>query len=121
MAITGSAAACYASASSQPFWPVGLALGATAAPPGLSRGSPIGARSIAPLFLSGELLLGKLSEAAVVVGNAPHNRPRFLVAHLVGNRSSFLCTEAPLRRVPDELSGMAFPRTPKDEAMLWTT
>jgi hypothetical protein len=30
------------SVSSQPFWPVGLGLGATAAPPGLSRGSPIG-------------------------------------------------------------------------------
>src|SRR5262245_33597422 len=88
------------SASSQPFWPVGLALGATAAPPGQSRGSPIGPRSIVLLFLSSDLLLGKLSEAVVVVGNAPHNRSRFLVGHLVCNCSSFLCTVAPMPRVP---------------------
>jgi hypothetical protein len=47
------------------------------------------------------LLLGKLSETVVVHGNAPHDRPRFLVCHLVGNRASFLCTKAPMRRVPE--------------------
>src|SRR6516162_6987432 len=56
-------------------------------------------------FLIGELLLGKLSEAVVVQGNAPHDRPGFLVVHLIGNRASFLCTEAPMLRVPDELAG----------------
>ena len=35
-----------------------------------------------------ELLLGKLSETVVVVGNAPHDRPGVLA----GNRASFLCT-----------------------------
>jgi hypothetical protein len=38
-------------------------------------------------------------------GNAPHDRPGVLVGHLVGNRASFLCTEAPMLRVPDELAG----------------
>jgi hypothetical protein len=38
------------------------------------------------------LLLGKLSETVVVHGNAPHDRPRFLVCRLV-------CTEAPMLRV----------------------
>jgi hypothetical protein len=52
-------------------------------------------------FLIGELLLGKLSETVVVHGNAPHDRPRFLVCHLVGNRASLLCTEAPMLRVPE--------------------
>src|SRR5215471_4761651 len=47
-------------------------------------------------FLTGELLLGKLSETVVVHGNAPHDRPRFLVSHLIGNRASFLCTKAPM-------------------------
>jgi hypothetical protein len=47
------------------------------------------------------LLLGKLSEAVVVVGNAPHDRAGFLVSHLIGNRASFLCTKAPMVRVPD--------------------
>ena len=56
-------------------------------------------------FLIGELLLGNLSETVVVVGNAPHDRPSFLVDHLIGNRASFLCTEAPMLRVPDELAG----------------
>src|SRR5215467_10444510 len=51
-------------------------------------------------FLIGELLLGKLSETVVVVGNAPHDRPGFLVGHLIGNRASFLCTKAPMPRVP---------------------
>ena len=41
----------------------------------------------------------------VVQGNAPHDRPRSLVCHLIGSRASFLCTEAPILRVPDELSG----------------
>jgi len=40
------------------------------------------------LFLN-ELHLGKLSETVIVHGNAPHNRPRFLVSHLIGNRASF--------------------------------
>jgi len=43
-------------------------------------------------FLSSELLLSKLSETVVVVGNPPHNRPRFLVGHLSGRQ---LC-ELPL-------------------------
>src|SRR5262245_11333153 len=30
---------------------------------------------------------------------SPRNRPRFLVSHLIGNRASFLCTKAPMRRV----------------------
>jgi hypothetical protein len=34
-------------------------------------------------FLSSELVLGKLSETVVVVGNAPHDRPRCLVCHLI--------------------------------------
>src|SRR5215475_10327566 len=56
-------------------------------------------------FLIGELLLGKLSETVVVVGNAPHDRPGFFVGHLIGNRASFLCTKAPMVRLPHELSG----------------
>src|SRR5262249_15263740 len=38
-------------------------------------------------FLIGELHLGKLSETIVVHGNAPHNHPRSLVSHLIGNRA----------------------------------
>jgi hypothetical protein len=45
------------------------------------------------------LLLGKLSETVVVHGNAPHDRPRSLVAHLIGNRASFLYTKALGRRL----------------------
>src|SRR5262249_48059899 len=52
-------------------------------------------------FLIGELLLGKLSKAVVVVGNAPHDRPGCLVGHLIGNRASFLCTKAPMLRTPE--------------------
>src|SRR5262249_33552498 len=52
-----------------------------------------------------ELHLGKLSETVIVHGDAPHNRPRFLVSHLIGNRASFLCTKAPVRRIPNEVSG----------------
>src|SRR5215831_985720 len=52
-------------------------------------------------FLIGELLLGKLSETVVVQGNAPHDRPGFLVGHLIGNRASFLCTKAPMLRIPE--------------------
>src|SRR6516162_9761172 len=52
-------------------------------------------------FLIGELLLGKLSETVVVQGNAPHDRPGFLVGHLIGNRASLLCTKAPMRRIPE--------------------
>src|SRR5215475_7309006 len=51
-------------------------------------------------FLSGQLLLGNLSKTVVVVGNAPHDRPGVLVGHLIGNRASFLCTKAPMVRVP---------------------
>ena len=36
-------------------------------------------------FLIGELLLRKLSETVVVQGNAPHDRPSFLVCHLIGD------------------------------------
>src|SRR5262249_28183962 len=49
----------------------------------------------------GELLLSNLSETVVVVGNAPHDRPGFLVCHLIGNRASFLCTKAPMIRIPE--------------------
>ena len=56
-------------------------------------------------FLIDELLFGKLSETVLVVGNAPHDRPSLFVDHLIGNRASFLCTEAPMLRVPDELAG----------------
>jgi hypothetical protein len=52
-------------------------------------------------FLIGELLLGKLSETVVVQGNAPHDRPCGLMCHLIGNRASFLCTKAPMLRVPE--------------------
>src|SRR5262249_25442049 len=48
-----------------------------------------------------ELLLGKLSETVVIVGNAPHDRPGFLVVRLIGNRASFLCTKTPMLRVPE--------------------
>src|SRR5262249_53316183 len=51
--------------------------------------------------LIGELLLGDFSETVVVVGNAPHDRPGFLVSHLIGNRASFLCTKAPMPRIPE--------------------
>ena len=34
-------------------------------------------------------------------GNAPHDRPGFLVCHLIGNRASFLRTKAPMLRVPE--------------------
>jgi hypothetical protein len=45
-------------------------------------------------FLIDELLLGRLGKTVVVHGYAPHDRPRFLVYHLIGNRASFLCTKA---------------------------
>ena len=47
------------------------------------------------------LHLGKLSETVVVHGNAPHDCPRFLVSHLIGNRASFLCTKAAMVRIPE--------------------
>src|SRR5215510_3034755 len=62
-------------------------------------------------FLIGELHFGKLSETVIVHGNAPHNRSRFLVSHLIGNRASFLCTKAPMPRVISEwhpISGRDF-------------
>src|SRR5215831_19027333 len=52
-------------------------------------------------FLIGELLLGNLSKTVVVQGNAPHDRPGFLVGHLICNRASFLCTKAPMLRIPE--------------------
>src|SRR5262245_35914447 len=58
-----------------------------------------------PWTLIGELLLGKLSETVVVHSNAPHNRPGGFMCHLIGNRASFLCTEAPMRRIQNEVSG----------------
>ena len=66
--------------------------------PGQSALSFIASRSF---FLIGELLLGNLGKMVVVVGNAPHDRPGFLVDHLIGNRASFLCTKAPMVRVPE--------------------
>jgi hypothetical protein len=63
------------------------ALGCTSCP---SRGLSYWARSIVLLFLSGELLLGKLSETVVVVGNAPHDRPGFFVCHFGGLHSPAL-------------------------------
>ena len=65
--------------------------------PGQSVLSFIASRSS---FLIGELLLGNLSETVVVVGNAPHDRPSFLVGHLVGNRASFLCTKSAIVQGP---------------------
>src|SRR5262245_27107133 len=59
-------------------------------------------------ILSGKLDLGKLGEAVVVVGNAPHDRPGLLEGHLVGNRASFLCTKAPMLRA-NELSAWHTP------------
>src|SRR5262249_57142880 len=55
-------------------------------------------------FLIGELLLGNLSETVVVVGNAPHDR-------------CFLCTKAPMLRVPHRTFWMALPRPPRGEAL----
>ena len=61
--------------------------------PADAPGHPVLASVASPsFFLIGELLLGNLSETVVVVGNAPHDRPSFLVCHLIGNRASFLCT-----------------------------
>src|SRR6516165_10931292 len=74
--------------------------------PADAPGHPVLASVASPsFFLIGELLLGNLSETVVVVGNAPHDRPSFLVCHLIGNRASFLCTKPPMLRVPDERSG----------------
>jgi hypothetical protein len=56
-------------------------------------------------FLSGQLLLGNLNKTVVVVGNAPHDRPSFLVCHLIGNPCELPLHEAPMLRVPNELSG----------------
>src|SRR5215831_18041922 len=52
-------------------------------------------------FPIGQLLLGDLSKTVVVVGNAPHDRPCGLVGHLIGNCASFLCTKAPMFRIPE--------------------
>src|SRR5262245_44464130 len=68
--------------------------------PGRSEQSVLSFIASRSSFLIGELLLGKLSETVVVLGNAPHDRPSFLVGHLIGNRASFLCT-----RIPNGLSG----------------
>jgi len=66
--------------------------------------SPSSFRSRRSSFLIDELHLGDLSETVVVVSNAPHDRPCGLVCHLIGNRASFLCTKAPMVRIPNELS-----------------
>ena len=68
-------------------------------------------------FLIDELLIGKLSETVVVHGNAPYDRPGFLVGHVIGNRTSLLCTKAPMRRIPNEISGHQLTSTsvPLDE------
>src|SRR5262249_4809765 len=50
--------------------------------PGRSEQSVLSFIASRPSFLIGELLLGRLSETVVVVGNAPHDRPgalRFLL------------------------------------------
>src|SRR5215475_5898832 len=65
------------------------------------RGSRLASMVNRSSFLIGELLLVNLSETVVVQGNAPHDRPSFLVGHLIGNRASFLCTKAPMLRVPE--------------------
>src|SRR5262245_15210596 len=69
--------------------------------PGRSEQSVLNFWSNPSSFLIGDLLLGKLSETIVVHGNAPHNRPRSLMCHLIGNRASFLCTKAPMLGVPE--------------------
>src|SRR5262245_8256108 len=69
--------------------------------PGRSEQSVLSFIASRSSFLIGELLLGKLSETVVVLGNAPHDRPSFLVGHLIGNRASFLCTKAPMLRIPE--------------------
>jgi hypothetical protein len=56
---------------------------------------------------SKELHLGKLSETVIVRSYALHNRPLFLVSHLIGNRASFLCTKAPMLRGPRQTLWMA--------------
>src|SRR6516162_9370091 len=68
-------------------------------------------------FLIDELLIGKLSETVVVHGNAPYDRPGFLVGHVMRNRASLLCTKAPMRRIPNEVSGHQLTSTsvPLDE------
>src|SRR5215831_6465769 len=72
---------------------------------GQQRRQPVLASiAIRPSFLIGELRLGKLSETVVVVGDAPHDRPGFLMCHLVGNCASFLSSKAPMLRVPSKLS-----------------
>src|SRR5262245_26542190 len=43
----------------------------------------------------------RTTEMIVVVRNAPHDRPGFLVGHLIGNCASFLCTKAPMLRIPE--------------------
>src|SRR6266508_84965 len=76
-----------------------------------------------------ELLLSKLSETVVVHGNVPHDRPRSLVSHLIGNRASFLCTKAPMLRVPDKISrwhsqdllGGPFASSPPDQCTIGRT
>ena len=90
--------------------------------PGQSVLSFIASRSS---FLIGELLLGNLSETVVVVGNAPHDRPSFLVGHLVGNRASLLCTKAPMLRVPETnflhgITSIALTEFPRPECIFWT-
>ena len=66
-----------------------------------TKAGPLSPLSSSSNFLSDELRLGKLSETVVVHGNAPHDRPPFLMCHLIGNRASFLCTKAAMLRVPD--------------------
>src|SRR5262249_8689016 len=72
---------------------------------GQQRRQPVLASiAIRPSFLIGELRLGKLSETVVVVGDAPHDRPGFLMCHLVGDCASFLSSKALMLRVPSKLS-----------------
>src|SRR6266487_1013273 len=74
-------------------------LGSTAAE-GLPQSASCSENFVIPPDVFGQTL----SETVVVHGNVPHDRPRSLVSHLIGNRASFLCTKAPMLRVPDKLS-----------------
>src|SRR5215831_18025123 len=69
--------------------------------PGRSEQSVLSFVANRSSLLIGELLLSEISKTVVVVGNAPHDRPGVLVGHLVGNRASFLCTKAPMIRIPE--------------------
>src|SRR5215510_5783073 len=68
-------------------------------------------------FLIGELHLGKLSETVVVHGNAPHDRPRFLVGHLIGKPCELPLHESANAQGPKQTLWMAFPRPSRGGAI----